>query len=168
LITDVWAELRTVFGVHLADIYPGIQVTGLNRALQELIVRHMLKSVHDIEPMLEDANSGAGLYPQTIDSIVWCLLSDQVDGMIWMETEIDKLVLPQLGLFLPDDVSLSIHYIMGMWSPVTLIGLFELLRWINDLDSRIHIAMEKDTAPTILLEQFNETWQSYLSDGGRV
>jgi hypothetical protein len=168
LITDVWAELKTVFGIRLADIYPGIQVNGLNRHLQEMILRQVLQSVHDIEPMLEDVTTGLELYPQTIDSIVACLLSEQVDGMIWLETEVDKLVLPQLGLFVPDMSSLSIHYIMGMWTPVTLIGLFELLRWIHDLDNHVQIQMEQDTAPQMLLEQFNETWQAYLNDEGRL
>jgi len=168
LITDVWAELKTVFGIRVADIYPGIQVSGLNRQLQERILRQVLQTVHDIEPMLEDVITGYELYPQTIDGIVACLLSERVDGMIWIETEVDKLVLPQLGLFVPDMSRLSIHYIMGMWSPVTVIGLFELLRWIHDLDHRIEIRMEEDTAPQMLLEQFNETWQAYLNDEGRV
>lgn len=168
MITDVWAELKTVFGIRLADIYPGIQVNGLNRHLQEMILRQVLQSVHDIEPMLEDVTTGLELYPQTIDSIVACLLSEQVEGMIWLETEVDKLVLPQLGLFVPDMSSLSIHYIMGMWTPVTLIGLFELLRWIHDLDNQVQIQMEEDTAPQMLLEQFNETWQAYLNDEGRL
>lgn len=168
MITDIWAELKTVFGIRLADIYPGIQVNGLNRDLQETILRQVLQTVHDIEPMLEDIRTGYELYPQTIDSIVACLLSENVDGMIWLETEVDKLVLPQLGLFIPDDSSLSIHYIMGMWTPVTLIGLFELLRWIHDLDNEVQIQMEADTAPKILLEQFNETWHAYLTDEGRL
>lgn len=165
MITDVWAELKSVFGIHLADIYPGIQVNGLNRPLQEMILQKVLNSVREVEPMLEDVNTGMELYPQTLDSIIKCLLSEHVDGMIWLETEVDKLVLPQIGVFVPDDSSLSIHYIMGMWNPVTVIGLLELLRWVNDLDSRIQIRMEEETAPKILLEQFNETWQAYLSEG---
>lgn len=167
MITDVWATLEPVFGIHLAEIYPGIKVNGLNYGLQELIVRHVLNAVRDYEPMLEDTVSGVELYPQTIEGIVSTLLSERVDGMIWVETVMDNMVLPQLGLFVPDNTSMSIHYIMGTWTPFTLIGLLELLRWINDLDNQIKIQMEEDTAPQILLTQFNETWQAYLSDTGR-
>lgn len=164
MLTDVWAELEAVFGLHIDDIYPGIQASGLDRELQKSILHHLLKQVHDIEPMLEDIYTGRAIVPQTVDGIVNSLLSNRTDGMVWVETAIDNLVLPQLGLFVPDESHLSIHYIMGMWSPVTLIGLFELLRWIQDLDEHILIQMEEETAPLPILLQFNTTWQAYLAD----
>lgn len=164
MVTDVWAKLEKIFDAQVDHLYPGIQINGLDRHMQETILQHICKSVRDLEPTLNDLETGVELYPDTIDKMIDCLLSDKVDGMIWIETYIDGFPLPQIGLFVSSASSLTIHYIMGMWTPVAVIGLFELLRWINDLGDHISIRMEQDTAPRSFCKQFDKTWLAYLND----
>jgi hypothetical protein len=164
LVTDVWAELQKIFGVRVDNLYPGIQINGLDRHTQETILQHICKSVRELDPVLNDLETGIELYPTTIDEMIDYLLSDKVDGMIWIETYIDGYPLPQIGFFASSTSSLTIHYMMGMWTPVSVIGLFELLRWINDLGDPISIRMEQDTAPRSFCKQFDKTWQAYLND----
>ena len=167
-MTDVWAELESLFARQIANIYPGIRVSGLNRQLQETILRRVFNVIRDIEPLLEEISTGIELYPQTVEEVIDGLLSDDVYGMVWVETEMDRLILPQLGFFLPNTSELTIHYVMGTWMPVQLIGLFELLRWIDDQDEQIDIEMEQATAPLKFCMQFSQTWKAYLNDKGRV
>lgn len=166
MLTDVWAELKQVFGLQIADMYPGIQVQGLDYHSQKTILDHIFENVSEVDPMLEDMETGMELFPPTTDKLIRQMLSDDVDGMVWVSIKRDGLTLPPLGLFTPNYSSLSLHYIPGMWSPVELIGLFEFLRWINDIGDHLKIRMEQETAPKILCEQFDETWQTYIEDSG--
>lgn len=167
MVTDVWTELQKIFGVRVDQLYPGIQINGLNRHTQKCILQYFCKSVRDLDPALNDIETGVDLYPRTIDEMIDYLLSDTVDGMVWIETHIDGLTLPQIGFFASSASSMTIHYMMGFWKPITIIGLFELLRWVNDLDDHISIRMEQDTAPKIFCKQFDKTWRAYLNDKGR-
>ena len=166
MLTDVWAELKQVFGLQVSDMYPGIKVHGLDDQSQKTILDLIFENASEIDPMLEDMETGMDLFPSSTDSLIRHMVADDVDGMVWVGVKMDGLTLPSLGLFTPDSSSLSIHYIMGMWTPVALIGLMEFLRWINDVDDHLQIRMEEETAPTILCEQFDKTWQTYLKDTG--
>jgi hypothetical protein len=164
LVTDVWKELQQVFGLQVEDLYPGIKVNGLDHQSQKTILNHIFENVAEIDPLLEDITTGYELYPSTLDSLLHHMVSDDVDGMVWIGLKADGMTLPPLGLFTPNCTSLSIHYISGMWTPVSLIGLMEFLRWVHDLDVSLYIEMEEETAPKSLCKQFDKTWQTYLKD----
>jgi len=166
LLTDIWAELEQVFGLQVTDMYPGIKVHGLDHQSQKVILDYIFENASEIDSMLEDIDTGMELYPTTTESLIRQMVADDVDGMVWVGVKIDGLTLPSLGLFTPDSSSLSIHYIMGMWKPVELIGLMEFLRWIHDLGDHLQIRMEEETAPAIMCKQFDKTWQTYLKDTG--
>ena len=160
---DVWADFQQLFGLQLADIYPAIRIHGLEPHSQENILRHIFKHVMDVEPIFEDIETGAELYPSSVDSMINHILSEDVYGMVWVDIKMDGLTLPPLGL-ISDYSSLSIHYIMGMWTPITLIALLELLRWIKERGDNISVRMERETAPKRFCKQFDKAWQSYLND----
>ncbi len=164
MVTDIWAELQGMFEVWTDNLYPGIQINGLDQHTQKYILQHLCENVRDIGPSLNDIVTGKELYPETVEGVIDTLLSDHVDGMLWIETHIDGLTLPQIGFFAPSSSSLTIHYMLGMWKPLTLIGLFELLRWVNDLGDHIRLEMEEGTAPDTWRIQFNQSWESYLAD----
>ena len=164
MLTDVWAELNQVFGLQVSDMYPGIKVHGLDGQSQKTILDYIFKNVGEIDAMLEDVETGMEIYPSTTDSLIRLMVSDNVDGMVWVGVKMDGLTLPSLGLFTPNSSSLSIHYIMGMWTAVEIIALLEFLRWIHDLDDQLQIRMEEETAPQKLCQQFDKTWQTYLKD----
>lgn len=166
MITDVWADLQAIFATWVEGLYPGIQVRGLDRHTQEYILKFVCSHVRDVGPALDDMATGEPIDPRTVDEMIEFLLSDDIDGMVWVETEVEGLPLPQIGFFAPTENTLSIHYITGMWDPLTMIGLFELLRWINDLGEHIQIELERGTAPDSWCDQFNLTWASYLMDKG--
>jgi len=166
LIVDVWAELQALFSPMIENLYPGIQIQGVDRDTQQYILQFVCSELRDAGPVLDDMETGEPLYPQTVPDMIDSLLSDKVDGMVWVETRMERFPLPQIGFFAPSGKSLSVHYISGMWDPVALIGFMELLRWINDLGDHIQIEMEQGTAPESWCKQFNRTWQAYLSDKG--
>lgn len=164
MITDIWARLYMLFAPKLNDIYPAIEIKGLTPELQETILRRVLTHMRDFEPILDEVETGLEVYPQSVGAIIYCLASPRFEGMVWVETEMDYLVLPQIGLRIPDSQSLIITYIMGTWTPVTLIGLMELLRWIHDLSDGISIEMEQETVSKGMRQLFDRVWRDYLND----
>jgi len=164
LVTDVWANLHPIFAQQVDNLYPAVQIRGLDRHTQHYILTHICEHLRDVGPALDDVETGEPIYPQSIDEMITSLLSDEVDGMVWVETAVEGLTIPQIGFFVPTNKMLSIHYITGMWTPIALIGFLELLRWINDLGDHIQLEMEDGTAPDSWCQQFNTTWQSYLAD----
>lgn len=164
---DIWEELQGMFGVRADNLYPGILVTGLDHPTQQYILQYLCQNLRDIGPSLNNIITGKELYPDNVDDAINTLLSDEVDGMLWIETRLDGLTLPQIGFFVPSQSSLTIHYTLGMWRPVSLIGLFELLRWINDLGDHITLEMEEGTAPEEWRLIFDRVWKAYLADKGQ-
>lgn len=166
MIVDVWAKLEPIFATWVDNLYPAVIVNGLDIQTQRYILQYLCTNLRDVGAQLDDMETGDPIYPRTVDEMINKLVADDVDGMVWVETDVEGLTLPQIGFFAPSDKTLSIHYLSGRWTPVALIGFLELLRWINDLGDHIHLEMETGTAPESWCRLFNITWQAYLADKG--
>lgn len=164
MVLDVWSRLHILFATPSNGFYPGVQISGLDYSLMERILHYVMDNAREIEPMLEDAYTGTEIYPESISEIIRVALSSHIDGLVWVEATLDHLNLPSLGFHIADDNSMTIYYVMGIWTPVKLISFLELLRWISALDKHIYVQMLENTAPQALCDLFNKTWHAYVND----
>ncbi len=162
---DLWERVSPIF-TAVDGAQPEINVDNISEGAMRYLINHVLHESKSIDAGLRGVQPPHPEVMVTLpDAVVEVILQGLVLGPLIVETRVDGLTLPTIGLFILDTNALFISYQMGEhWTPISVMALFELFRMIKTYDSAVKIRLSQEHFNGAWRVQFDMALREYLDE----
>lgn len=153
---DLWVELSALFSGS-PDDEPELALSNLERRGVAACVNHLLTQAQEVTTMLVWAGSRQRLKLTSANRLATLLHQGRVRGGLWLQLPL----LPPLELYIDRPTELRLAYTRGIWTPLSLIALFDLIEQLLYLAPQANLLFDERVYTRDELEHFRQVWQSY-------
>jgi hypothetical protein len=165
MVMDLWERLHTLFDTEDEQQQPEIIVGNLSTESMRAIVAHLLHNSRELQTAFYPFYSDTRVMVGSTKEVVEKFSSGELSGGFLIEPIFDGFKLPMLGIFSDDPGFLSIDYEKGdLWTPVTLIALFEFFRMMHQVENNVTIRLSRRHFARKWQFRFAATLKEYLNE----
>lgn len=162
---DLWERVSPIF-TSVEGARPEIDVENVSPKAMRILLNHFLHQSKTIEAAFRSAKPPHPMVMVTEPSTVAeAVVTGLIVGPMVVEPRIDGYTLPALAVFIVGHDAFFLSYEMNSdWSPMQVIGMFELFRMIKAVDEAALIRLSKEHFGGSWRVQFDLALQEYLNE----